>query len=164
MTKAEKQKAHYEKVMAKRIERFSVGGKMTRRQLVKWFNLKDIVHEGTAQEVQASNLRLVQAQTVINSILRSSGLYLRSRNYYSNFYIANKEETKQAVLNHQTKSTMQRVCSEQLEDAMHEQVVAGAWGKYSVTRASSFVSEHAVATAVAGKRTVKRKRKRMELW
>ena len=164
MTKKALTQAQYAKVIAKYAKRFSVGGKLTRKQMTKWFKVQDVVHEGTAEAIQKSNLRLVQAQTDINNLLRPSGLYLRSRNYYSEFYIADKDETKRAVLNYQSKSTAHRCCSDELEDAMGETIANGTWGSYSVERTASFVSSRAGAAATAGGKVMKRKTNRMKLW
>ena len=164
MTKTALTQVQYAKVIAKYAKCFSVGGKLTRKQMTNWFKVKDVVHEGTAAAVQKSNLRLVHAQAAINKLLRPSGLYLRSRNYYSEFYIANKDETKRTVLNYQSKSTAHRCCSDELEDAMGETIADGTWGKYSVERTTSFVSPRASAAASAGSKVKKRKISRMKLW
>ena len=164
MTKTALTQVQYAKVIAKYTKRFSVGGKLTRKQMTNWFKVKDVVHEGTAAAVQKSNLQLVHVQAAINKLLRPSGLYLRSRNYYSEFYIANKDETKRAVLNYQGKSAAHRCCSDELEDAMGETIADGTWGSYSVERTTSFVSTRAGAAATAGNKVMKRKINRMKLW
>lgn len=164
MTKAAKIQAQYAKVLAKHIDRFSTGGKLTRRQLTKWFNVKGIVHTGTAKKIQQSNLQLVQVQREINKLLRASGLYLRSRDYYSEFYIVNKDETKRTILNYQSKSTAQRCCSDELEDAMGETIADGTWGKFSVERTTSFISRRAAKAEVANNKVLERKINRMKLW
>ena len=164
MTKKAQTQVQYAKVIAKYTKRFSVGGKLTRKQMTNWFKLKDVVHEGTATTIQKSNLSLVHAQADINNLLHSSGLHLRSRNYYSEFYITNKDETKRTVLNYQNKSAAHRCCSDELEDAMGETIADGTWGRYSVERTTSFVSTRAGAAATAGNKVMKRKINRMKLW
>lgn len=164
MTKKALTQAQYAKVIAKYAKRFSVGGKLTRKQMTKWFKLTNVVHEGTAAEIQKSNLNLVRAQAAINQLLRPSGLYLRSRNYYSEFYIADKDETKRTILNYQSKSASHRRCSDELEDAMGEAIAEGTWGKYSVERTTSFVSPRASAAGAASRKVMKRKINRIKPW
>lgn len=139
----------YSAIVQKNQDRFAVGKRLTRRQFAKMFRVKGIVHEGEYVEVQKSNLTLVGVQAAVNKVLSECGLYLRSRNYYTDFYIVGKEQTKGTILSYQDKSEAHKNASDRLESNMGQRIKAGTWGTYdnSVTpRVSASVSGTKSAT------------------
>ena len=150
----------YQQIINKNTHRFQAGSVIKRRTFCKLFRVKKIVHSGEFADVQRSNLALVGVQAEVNNILRHSGLVMRSRDYYSEFYIGDIKQTGNAVLNYQVKAEANKQCSDALEKAVIQRISSGAWGVYS---------KHAVPPLTAlvksePSRTYKNKLKRVKRW
>jgi hypothetical protein len=150
----------YQQIINNNSHRFQTGSVIKRRTFCKLFRAKKIVHEGGFAEVQRSNLTLVGIQAEVNRILRHSGLVMKSRDYYSEFYICSLKQTADKVLAYQEKSEVHRHCSNVLEKATIQRLKAGTWGVYN---------KHAITPLQAVSEpphsaTYKNKQKRVKRW
>lgn len=136
-----KEKTMYLQIINNNSQRFHVNSNpIKRRTFCKLFRVKRIVHTGEFADVQRSNLTLVGVQAEVNNVLRHSGLVLKSRNYYSEFYICNLEQTANKIVTHQEKAEIHKHCSNVLEKAVIQRVKAGTWGMYRNNTVSSLVA------------------------
>lgn len=123
----------YRTIINKNKHRFAVGKTFKRKSFCRMFRIKGVVHQGTFHQIQRSNLELVSVQTKINKILMEQGLVLKSRNYYSEFYIADKASTKSKIVKHSEQAEDHKFLSDGLEKNMTYRIKAGTWGNYSNT-------------------------------
>lgn len=126
----------YNKTITSFKAKFKAGKVMTREDFVDLFNIPDIVHKGTYAEVHRSNLRLVQAQTEINVLMRENGLYLSSRDYYSEFYVRDMDYTKAAIKRLSANVDICNAYATRLEDRMVKRIKNGNWGTYNKVKPS----------------------------
>lgn len=151
---------NYAAIVQKNKDRFTAGKRLTRRQFTKMFRVKSIVHEGEYADVQKSNLALVSVQAAVNKVLSECGLYMRSRDYYTDFYIVDKDQTKGAILGYQEKSEAHKTASNRLESNMGQRIKAGTWGTYD-----NSITPRVSASVASGKSAAyTRKRNRIKHW
>jgi len=149
----------YHQIMNKHPHRFQTGSVIKRRTFCKLFRIKGVIHSGPFDEIQRANLKLVGVQADVNNILRQSGLVMKSRDYYSEFYIANLKETGETVLAHQEKAEAHKRCSNDLEKAVISRLRAGTWGQLGTVVPS-------VTGSVTPRRSLayKAKQRRVKRW
>ena len=121
----------YNSVITKNKVKFKAGKGMSRADFVALFGIPNIVSKGQYQKVHKSNLALVQAQTEINSLMAENGLYMSSKNYYSEFYVRDKTYTKHTIERFSTEVDVFSACTTRLESKMTERMDAGTWGRYN---------------------------------
>lgn len=156
-----KEKTMYGQIINNNSHRFQVNSNpIKRRTFCKLFRVKNIVHTGEFEDVQRSNLTLVGVQADINNVLRHSGLVMKSRNYYSEFYICNLKQTAHKVLNYQEKSEVNKYCGNTLERAVIQRLKAGTWGSYN----NSVTPPLTAVASPPHSATYKNKQKRIKRW
>ena len=131
LTKAQQRLAQYNDIIANNKNLFKVGSTMDRKQFVKLFNIQNIKHTGSYQEIHRSNLKLVAVQQDVNKLMRENGLYFKSGDYYSHFSVAKKEPTKNTIIRYSSEVDINKNCTERLYAKMDQRVKAGTWGKYN---------------------------------
>lgn len=119
----------YAKIISGNKKTFSTGSVISRQDLVNILGLENITNKGNAKNIMRSNLALVDAQVVLNTILRESGLYIKSKDYYSEFHVACVEQTKDAIARYSSEVDTNRDCTDRLEATLKQQRAAGTWGK-----------------------------------
>ena len=130
----------YNSVITKNKAKFKAGKSLSRADFVALFSIPGIVHKGQYQKVHRSNLTLVQAQTEINSLMAENGLYVSSKNYYTEFYVRDKDRTKHTIERFSTEVDVFSACTTRLESKMTERMDAGTWGRYNKLSASKIDS------------------------
>ena len=118
-------------VIAKNKAKFIPGKKFTRKQFIKLFKLTSIVDGKTIPEMMRSNLDLVSFQTEINKLMRENGLYIASKNYYTEFHVAPINKTKDTVVRYSAEVDINRICTNRLEDRLTARVKNNTWGNYN---------------------------------
>jgi hypothetical protein len=143
----------YNQIIVNNMSQFTSGSVLSRKKFVKLFNLKDIKNKGSYAKVHRSNLRLLKAQVEINQLMRESGLYIQSRDYYTSFQVLEKDSTKKAILRYSAEVDTNTACTNRLEDTMKSRVQSKTWGIYSN------VSTQTIETMKDKPKTLRHKRK-----
>jgi len=130
LTKKQQRMIKYNEIIAKNKTAFKAGKFFTRNDFIKIFELV-IPSTGTHKEMTKANLDLVQAQAEINMLMRENGLYIRSRDYYSEFHVSEKAKTKRTVLRYRKESDVMDHCGDRLKACMGQRIKAGTWGTYN---------------------------------
>lgn len=120
----------YNSIITRNKAKFEAGMKLTRKQFVRMFSIRGIVHEGTYKDVHRSNLRLVQVQKELNVLMRENGLYIQSRDYYSEFLVQSKNATKNTVKRYSRGIDLTSAMTDRLDARMEERCKEGTWGTY----------------------------------
>jgi hypothetical protein len=130
-TAKQKRLSFYNDILTYNKSLFRAGRSISRRDFVKLFNISNIVHNGTYEEIQRANLALVAAQQEINMLMRENGLYMKSENYYGSFKVVEKDNTKNTILRYSGGVDVFNGCTSRLEVKMKERVNANTWGRYN---------------------------------
>ncbi len=104
---------------------------LSREEFIELFDIEDVVNIGDYQKVHRSNLKLLSMQTDINLLLRESGLYMTSEEYYSYFHIMEKENTKQTILRYSSEVDICKTSTDNLENCMVSRTKSKTWGHYA---------------------------------
>jgi len=121
----------YNDVIVKNKKQFKAGQSLTRAELIKLFNIQIPQNNKSYEDEHKANLRLVAAQNELNLLMRENGLYLRSSDYYQNFHVVDKEQTKNQVIRYSSEVDVNRACTTRLESSLVNRVRAGTWGTYN---------------------------------
>lgn len=78
-------------ITANKKDHFKVDAVTRPDELAEWFDIPPAT-SGSYKDLTKHNLALVNAQEKLNKLLRHKGLVMRSRNYYSEFYIIGQEQ------------------------------------------------------------------------
>lgn len=133
-----KQRLHtYNRIITANKNKLKAGSKLTRADFVTLFGLTGIVNKGNYAKVHKANLRLVQAQNEINSLMEENGLYLSSRNYYGEFYVRDRKRTAAVVERHSREVDVFTAATTRLEATLVQRVSAGTWGRYNKVAAKT---------------------------
>lgn len=125
---------------------FSAGNVMSQQDLVKLFNIKGVKTTGSYKELHRSNLVVMTMVQHINKLMRANGLYLASKDYYTEFHVKEKKATRNTVVRYSAQVEKNESCEVQLETAMVQRLKAGTWGHYrSCYTATGKRRRHAVA-------------------
>lgn len=121
----------YNDIIVKNKKQFKAGQSLTRAEFIELFNIEIQQNNKSYEDVHKDNLKLVAAQNELNLLMRENGLYLRSSNYYQNFHIVDKEQTKNQVIRYSSEVDVNRACTTRLESNLGDRVRAGTWGTYN---------------------------------
>lgn len=80
------------------------GDTFTRDEFIKLVNLPAKSRTGSFEDQMRLNFRLIKAQQKINRNLRGRGLVLKSANYYTSFYVTDREESYKELKRYQLTS------------------------------------------------------------
>lgn len=130
LTKKQTRLKLYNDIIVQNRKHFKSGITLTRRQFVKMFNIKGIVHKGNFKDVHKANLELVHVQAEVNTLMRENGLYLKSKDYYSEFSIATKTKVKSTVARFSKEVDVYSACADRLISNVEKRTTAGTWGTY----------------------------------
>lgn len=136
-TARDKRIALYNKIITKNKTKFKAGKSLSRKDFVALFGIQNIAHKGPYAKVHRANLRLVQAQNEINTLMQENGLYLSSKNYYSEFYVRDKDYTKAVIERMSDTVDTFDVKTQRILGAMENRVTAGTWGTYNKVTAKT---------------------------
>ena len=114
LTKKQLRLKKYNNIIVQNRKYFKSGVTLTRREFVKMFSIKGIVHKGNYKDVHKANLELVHTQAEINALMRENGLYLKSKDYYGEFSIANKTKVKSTVARFSKEIDVYSSCTDRL--------------------------------------------------
>lgn len=121
---------NYNDIIVLNRKKFKSGLTLTRRQFVKMFGIKGVVHKGNFKDVHKSNLYLVKVQVEINTLMRENGMYLKSKDYYGEFTIVSKAKVKSTVARFSKEVDVYSSCTTRLIDNVEKRTNAGTWGTY----------------------------------
>ena len=128
-------KLEIDKILSKNRTQLRAGKALTRAELITMFEVKDVSKDSsrkaTFAALQKENLKLVALQSNINALMSRSGLYLKSKDYYSTFEVKNKKETKGEIVRHAGKIDIADVLEITLDKGMVTRLSAGTWGTYN---------------------------------
>lgn len=130
-TKKQQRLMAYNDVITKNKKRFKAGVTLTRNEFINLFGITGIVSRGNYKNVHRSNMKLVQAQTEINMLMRENGLNMRSSDYYSEFKVSDKERTKNTIVRYGAEVDRFNSCVSRLADTMEARVNKKTWGTYN---------------------------------
>lgn len=151
-------KVNYQQIIINNNKRFHTGKVTKRRTMCKLFKIKNPIHTGDFAAVQRTNLDLVHTQAEINNILRLSGLVMKSRGYYSEFYICDLQQTTETVLAQQRKSEAYKYCSNILEKAVIQRITTKTWGSPDLTVSRLTATAQSTPSATYGQKKKRMKR------
>lgn len=109
---------------------FKAGRVMSRKDFAKLFNIP-ITTSGKYEDIHRSNLRLMGAQQEINMLMRENGMYIQSRDYYSEFKVADINKTKDTVVRFSTEVDVYSSCTTRLEAKLKDRRQKKTWGTYN---------------------------------
>ena len=118
----------YNDIICKNRFKFKAGFIFNRDEFIDAFGLTGIPKKGNYATMHRGNLKLVSAQQEINTLLRESGMYLKSSHYYSLFTICEKERTKGEVKRYSTSVDRNEATTDRLVDCMEAR--GKRWGTY----------------------------------
>lgn len=121
----------YDDVLTKNKKLFKAGCMISRKDLVTLFGVQGDVTTGSYKRQHKANLRLVRVQNTINYLMRANGLYLKSKDYYSEFHVCQKDQTKSVIVRYAAGVDTQDSCEVQLDTGMITRLNAGTWGTYN---------------------------------
>lgn len=147
---------HYNRVITKNKSKFKTGSTFSRDDLVQLFNVQDIVNTGNYVDIQRSNLKLVTVQMEINMLMRENGLYLASKNYYSQFTVLKKKATKKTVIRYSAEVDINKVCTTRLEAKLKERVTNNTWGTYNKVSTARISTMGSTTPSIRHERTINR--------
>lgn len=156
LTKKQRRLAHYNDILTYNKTLFRAGRSISRQTFVNLFSVPDIVHSGTYEEIQRSNLKLVAVQQEINMLMRENGLYMKSENYYGDFKVVEKEPTKNTILRYSGGVDVFNGCTSRLEMKMKERVDAKTWGRYNRVSNSDIAQMPMYAESARHRRAINR--------
>lgn len=144
---------HYDNVITKNKKQFKAGQRFTRDAFIRMFSL-NLPSTGSYKIMHRANLKLVQVQNDVNLLMRESGLYLKSVDYYNEFVILEKEATKRVILRYQQKSEEASKSNSYLTASMGARIKAGTWGTYNKagTKRISSIKQYEPSTAYTNQR------------
>lgn len=131
ITKRQQRLIDFDNIITKNKTLFKAGSTISRADLVKLFSIPKIYNTGSYAKVHRSNLKLVAVQMDINWLMRANGLYLKSKNYYNEFHVCEKEPTKNTIVRYAGEAEIQESCEVQLDRGMVTRLSAGTWGTYN---------------------------------
>ena len=130
MNARQKKLIEYNKIITQNKKLFKTGSKISRFKFASIFKVKGIRGKRTPQEYMSASLELVKTQTLANVLMRENGLYIRSKNYYSSFEVAELPKTKNTVVRYSAEVEINSVCTKRLETKLTERENEGTWGYY----------------------------------
>lgn len=131
LTKKQQRLVAYNDIITKNKSAFKAGMSMDRADFIAMFNIQGIVDKGKYKDIQNSNLRLVQAQSEINMLMRENGLCMKSKDYYSKFLVADKEATKNTIIRYSSEIDRYDDRAMDLENRMDARIQRKTWGTYN---------------------------------
>jgi len=120
----------YNDIISRNRAKFAAGRTLSRTEFIKMFALVGDSPNGTYADMHRFNLKLVTAQMDVNALLRENGLYMKSRDYYSEFSIAKKDTTKNTVIRYSAEVDINSHCTTRLEAKLKARTDDGTWGTY----------------------------------
>lgn len=118
----------YNNIISKNRSKYKAGFRFSRDEFISAFGLPAFPKRGNYATMHKASLKLVAAQQEINELLRESGMYLKSTNYYSEFVITKKEPTKGEITRYSAAVDRNEACTARLADKMEER--GSRWGTY----------------------------------
>ncbi len=128
----------YNNIISKNRSKYKAGFIFSRDEFISAFGLTGIPKRGNYPTMHKGNLKLLAAQQEINELLRESGMYMKSSNYYSEFVITKKEPTKGEITRYSAAVDRNEACTERLTDKMEER--GTRWGSYLKVPARNIAS------------------------
>lgn len=119
---------NYNNIISKNRTKYKAGFRFSRDEFIDAFGLTGIPKRGNYPTMHKGNLKLVAAQQEINELLRESGMYLKSSNYYSEFMITKKEPTKGEITRYSSAVDRNEASAQRLADRMEAR--GSRWGTY----------------------------------
>lgn len=140
LTKKQMRLFLYNETIAKHKKLFKVGAFITRQQFTTMFRLEGIVSTGSYEEILHSNMKLMNAQAEINSLMKENGMILTSENYYSFFRVMSQAETKKTILTTSKRIDRNIAHVDRLTDKLVDKAKDGSWGEYTEITSSAIVA------------------------
>lgn len=106
--------------------KFKPGTVFTAQELATMFYQVCPKRKGSYEQIHAENMRMLRLQQELNSLLRASGMYLRSSNYYKYFTVVDKAATKAQVERMSASIDRLQVHSAELEEGIKSR----KWGTF----------------------------------
>ena len=156
LTNKQQRLIEYNQILTKNKAMFKSGQSITRDTLVDLFSIENVVNHGSYQEIQRANLNIVAAQGDINRLLRESGLYLRSKGYYSHFKVLPYEQTKEKAASYSSEVDRFTSTTDRIIAKMEDRVSANTWGTYNKVPKSTIDEINSYSPSKRHKRALKR--------
>lgn len=130
MTKSFKRLVFLNTVISNNKKLFKPGAIINRETFISLCNLSEVKNKQDFKEYQRVNLSIVSTQNQLNVLLRESGLYIKSKNYYSSFTILKKDQLKNKIINYSSSTDRLKSTTNRILDKTAEKLKNKEWGKY----------------------------------
>jgi hypothetical protein len=124
-----------DKILSANRKRLRPGKVLSRAEFVSMLQLSDIQKnpkaKGSYVDLHRENMKLVAEQQRVNKLMRLNGLYLKSKDYYSEFEVCSKDDTKGTIVRYAGQVDRNVVCEETLDSHMVSRLVSGTWSTYN---------------------------------
>lgn len=135
---------------------FKPGSIISANELAEMFHIPVPALTGSYEHMHQEKMRMVKLQNQINKLLRPSGLYLKSRQYYKYFTVVDKATTKAQVERMSASVDRLTTKADELEQGMRSATDKGSWGTYTKLKHEQVNEQLEDTTSKRHERVVKR--------